>query len=51
MVVLIGCVIAGSIIGSFVAWLERRIPVKAHILIGVVVGGLLGWFFGNLIWE
>jgi len=50
MLLLIGCIIVGSIIGSFVAWLERRLPAPVHILIGIVVGGLLGWFFGNLIW-
>jgi len=50
MAILIGYVIAGSIIESFVARLERKLPATIHILIGIIVGGLLGWFFGNLIW-
>ena len=50
MLILIACVIVGALIGSFVAWLERRLPAKVHICIGIVVGGLLGWFLGNLFW-
>ena len=50
MLILIACAVGGALIGASVTWLERRIPAAAHTIIGIIAGGLLGWFIGNWFW-